>query len=253
VNERTVSKGMCSRPGFMVGGLAGNPPWYRVGGRQDQCNEKIKTFQYTHYRSEKREHMDTVSGCSPADAKTPETIVSITQQFSGNGFTDRLHFYSLIVTDRRIFCVNTDGLIDARKKDAEKDLSTVDRSIHRFFERILRIPFYSTDFSNYFSNMHPDDIVTAHPDAEVIPLNNLLNYSVSYKFHPFFPGYTCLGIKITSRTKTPGITEVIELYAKVDTENSQNISALQKLLGDRFVSPDFFFGYDFVVKIAIRL
>ena len=225
-------------PGIEVGGQAANPPvaveW---GGEQDLYNGK-KSLQYTHYRSEKREHMDTVSGCTHADDKTPETIVSITQQFSGNGFTDRLHFYSLIVTDRRIICVNTDGLIEAQKKDVEKDLSTVDRSIHRFFERILRIPFYSTDFSYYFSNMHPDDIVTAHPDAEVIPLNNVLNYSVSYKFHPFLATYTCLGTKITSRTNTPGITKVIELNAKGRTENVQNISALQKLLGDRFVSPN---------------
>jgi len=186
--------------------------------------------------------MDPDTGSSSSGEKSSETIISITDQCTGNGYTSRLHFFCLIVTDKRIICVKTDDLIDARRKEAEEDLGTFDRSFRRFLEWVFRAPFYSIHFSDHFREMHPADIIAAHPDAEVIPLNTLISFVMKNEFHLTAFGSSAnhiyLDTKITGRTKTPGRTRTIELYMGYHPENRPDIDALQSLLGDRFIPPN---------------
>lgn len=186
--------------------------------------------------------MDPYIGSSSSGEKSPETIISITDQCSGNGYSSRLHFYCLIVTDKRIICVKTDDLIEARRKEAEENLDIVDRSFRRFLEWVFRVPFYSSHFSDHFRKMNPADIVVAHPDAEVIPLNTLISFVVRNEFHLTAAGGSAnniyLDTKITGRTKSSDRNRTIELYMGFHPENRLDIDALQKLLGDRFVPPN---------------
>ena len=187
--------------------------------------------------------MDPDTGKSSFGEKPSETIISITDQCTGNGYSSSLHFYCLIVTDKRIICVKTDDLIEARRKEAEENLDIFDRSFRRFLEWVFRVPFYSAYFVDHFRKMLPADIVAAYPDAEVIPLNMLISFVVKNEFHLTAVGGSASNIyldtKITCHTKTPGRTQTMELYMGYHPENRLDIDALQKLLGDRFVPPSF--------------
>jgi len=211
-----------------------------TGGNRIPMREK--RMHNAHNQSGKRGYMDADSGSSHVPDKSPERIISLTQQFSGNGYTAQLHFYCLIVTDKRIICVKTDDLLEARRKEAEENLDCVDRGFRGALEKIFRVPFYSTDFTDHFRKMDPADIITSHPDAEVIPLANLTSFVVKHKFHISAVGSAnnlYLDTKIMGRTKNPDRPRVIELYTTHHPDNFPDIDAMQKILGDRFVPPSF--------------
>jgi hypothetical protein len=187
--------------------------------------------------------MDPDTGLSSPGDKLPEPILSITKHTTGNGYFQTMHFYYLIITDKRIICIDTDGLLDSRRKEIEEQRGGFfDLGFLPILEKLFGCPYFTTDFPGYFEKMHPAEIIAAYPDAEIIPFNNLTRFVITKGF--FFPTLSamlipCWDIEITGRTKDGAMT--IQLSTGNYPEKILENEALKKLLGTRyeFINPSF--------------
>jgi hypothetical protein len=107
-----------------------------------------------------------------------EPIISITNQTLSCGLF-RSENYCVIITTRRIICVNTDALLDDRHKRTEENRKIVHKGLPGLLERAFTGPETDTDFSGYFRNMHPDTIIANHPGSKIIPLDECTRFVVT--------------------------------------------------------------------------
>ena len=175
--------------------------------------------------------MATAAGNPGPGEQNAEYIVSLSDQYTEGTLFERVRNYCLIVTDRRVICVNTDALIRARKKEVIDRKAGVKTS---FLETILQV-FERTDthFSEHFRWMHPSDIVAVHPDADIIPITSLFSLAVTKRLVLISTedAIDCWDTTITGRNKTI-VLKTLEYPASI-LENED----LKDLLGYRFHPP----------------
>jgi hypothetical protein len=176
--------------------------------------------------------MATATGNPGPGEKNAEYIVSLSDQYTEGTLFERVHYYCLILTDRRVICVNTDALIRARKKEVIDQKAGEKTS---FLETVLQV-FERTDthFSDHFRQMHPSDIVAAHPDANIIPLTSLFSLVVTQGLVLICSAedaFDCWDTTITGRNKRI-LLKTLE-YPTSILENED----LKDLLGHRFHPP----------------
>lgn len=182
--------------------------------------------------------MDPDAGISFSRDLSFEPILSVTHHFTGwHRHFNRQNYY-LIITVGRIICVNIDGLLAAHRKDVLAGKITAPAGPLGFLMAALSLDGDSVDFSEHFRKMHPSEIVAAHPDAVIIPMDKVVSFEVWQDlYYPIDYSYSIRSVvKITGGGKTLEVSG--EEYPGEILENDQ----LKALLGTRFIPPktDFF-------------
>lgn len=180
--------------------------------------------------------MDPEAGSSSTSDRPPEPIVSISHHYNGSYLLGNLHYFCLIITEKRIICVKTDDLLAARREDALAGKIPVREGPLGYLMMRLSLDGADVDFSNYFRHMHPSDIVVAHPDAISLPVNSVESFIV-WKGKPIWyadshaPNVYYWVIEITGRNK------IIRLFTKTYPRNILENYPLIRLFKGKFSPP----------------
>lgn len=179
--------------------------------------------------------MDPSPGVPSPDDRPSEPIVSITNHFTGHWFLGTLHYYSLIITEKRVICVRTDGLLTARRKETLDRMITLRGRLSGSVMAVLTREWSDTDFSGTFRKMHPSDITIAYPHAVIIPVSGVVSFAVWEELaRPIDIGYninTRWVIEITGKGKK------IELISERCPQEILGNYPLRRLFPGRFLLP----------------
>jgi hypothetical protein len=177
--------------------------------------------------------MDTGSGPSSSGDRQHERILSVTHHYTGSWFFQSLQHFCLIITEKRVICVNTDPLLAARRMEAlDREIALRGRLPGTLMMALHLVPV-DTKFSVHFQMMHPSNIIAAHPDAVTIPMRDITRFDVTEE--PDFWTGDMVGsywnIKITGRDRK------IELSTLTYPANLVENEKLKIILKDRFLVP----------------
>lgn len=181
--------------------------------------------------------MDPAPGFPLTDDRPLEPIVSLSHHYNGYFFLGNLHYFCLIITQKRIICVRTDALLASRRKDALSGKIPFRAGPLGYLLMALSLDGADVDFSDYFRHMHPSDIVAAHPDAISMPVNSVESFVVWkgkvfwYADCPPSPKVFYWVIEITGRNKT------IRLFSKTYPRNILENYPLIRLFKGKFSPP----------------
>jgi hypothetical protein len=177
--------------------------------------------------------MDTGSGESSSGNRLPERILCITHYSTGSWLFWSIHHFCLIITEKRVICVNTDQLLTVRHKEAlDREIAASGRLLGSMRMALPFLPV-DTEFSVHFQMMHPSDIAAAHPDAVTIPMRDITRFDVTEELN-WWNGDTADSywhIKITGRDRQ------IEFSTLKYPANIVENERLKIILGDRFLVP----------------
>jgi len=178
--------------------------------------------------------MDSGTGPAMAD-RAPEPIISITHHYTGSFFLGNLHYYCLIITEKRVICVRTDDLLAARRTDVLAGKIIVPAGPLGYLMAALSLDRDEVDLSGYFRQMHPSAIAVAYPDAVIIPVNGVICFEVWEELaHLIDIGdviNTRWALKITGRHTT------IELYTRKKPLEILENYPMRRLFAGRFRPP----------------
>jgi hypothetical protein len=178
--------------------------------------------------------MDSVAGPAMAD-RSPEPIISITHHYAGSFFLGTLHYFCLIITEKRVICVRTDDLLSARRKDVMDGKITVPAGPLGYLMTVLSLDRDDVDFSKNFRKMHPSSIAAAYPDAAIVPVNGVVSFEVWEELaRPIDIGDT---INTRWALKISGHHTTIELYTRKKPLEILENYRLRRLFAGRFRPP----------------
>jgi hypothetical protein len=188
------------------------------------------------------------AGISSTSGRPSEPIVSISHHYNGYYLLGNLHYFCLIITEKRIICVRTDDLLAARRKDALAGKIPVRAGPLDYLLMPLSLYGSDADISNYFRQMHPSDIIAAHPDAISMPVNGVVSFLV-WKGKQFWYAGSASPKAYYWVTQITGRNKTLKLFTKIYPRNILENYPLIRLFKGRFSPPTKdVFGWSFFGK-----